>query len=320
MNPSTIRSYEDAATAIGRLDGTAFLAPRGLRELLALRCTVTPSGASRDGMIALLRPDGDEDSPLRTYRAALRTGASHARGGVVPSVELLYDLLGITPPKSSAESGTFAQPTAQSSALMTESAITEFMRDALLRTPPLLKAAMTAGALLASPGDNRVALASLATSLVLCVGGATTDAWITLPLAADSILAQGPGTTTDGSDWLGRAFRALASEARAAERGLADARRQLDADQARVRDAFGRAAYSALDLLDLLANELVITVPDAARTLGQTPPTAGAAVARLADLGIATEITGRARSRAFVYAGLVDALAPAVATTSSGSA
>jgi hypothetical protein len=323
LNPSTIRSYEDAATAIGRLDGTASLAPKGLRELLVLRCALTPSGASRDGMIALLLPDGDEDSPLRTYRAALRTGASHARGGVVPSVELLYDLLGITPPKGSTETGTFAQPTAQptaqSTAQVTESAITDFMRDALLRTPPLLKAVTTAGALLALPGDNRLTLAPLATSLVLCVGGATTDAWITLPLAGDAELAQGPGPA-DWSHWLGRAFRALASEARAAERGLADARGRLDADQVRVRDAFGRAAYSALDLLDLLANDLVITVPDAARALGQTPPTAGAAVARLADLGIAAEITGRARSRAFVYSGLVDALAPAVATTSTGAA
>ncbi|HVT41100.1 MAG TPA: hypothetical protein VHE78_18835 [Gemmatimonadaceae bacterium] len=311
----TIRSYEDAATAIGRLDGTASLAPKGLRELLVLRCIVTPSGASRRGMLALLHPDGDMDSPLRSYAAALRTGAASARGGVVPSLEVLRDLLGSPSPGGAADTIAFLSP----STPVSEAAIIELMRDTPPRPPPLLKAAMTAGALLASSGGSRGSLASLATSLVLCVGGATTDAWLTLPLAGDGVLAQGP-SAPDWNEWLGRAFRALAGEARAAERGLADARRELDIDQARVRDAFGRAAYSALDVLELLANQLVITVPGAARTLGQTPPTAGAAVARLAELGIASEITGRSRSRAFVYAGLVDALAPALAATSTAVA
>src|ERR1700687_1818420 len=96
---ATIRSYEDAATAVGRFDGSASLAPMGLRELLILRCIVTPSGASRDGMIALLRPGADEDSPLHTYESALRTGAAESRGGVIPSVEALHDLLGIPLPR-----------------------------------------------------------------------------------------------------------------------------------------------------------------------------------------------------------------------------
>jgi hypothetical protein len=267
-------------------------------------------------MITLLRPYGDEDSSLRTYGAALRTGAASARGGVVPSVEVLHDLLGIPLPDESAEMTAFgpAAPTIADS-----SGAAELMRDGGPRTPPLLKAAVTAGAILASPGANRTALASLATSLVLCVAGATTDAWVTLPLAGDGVLAQGPATS-DWTEWLARAFRALATEARGAERGLAEARRQLDTDQARVRDAFGRAAYSALDVLGLLATDLVITVPEAARALGLTPPTAGAAVARLEELGIASEITGRARSRAFVYGGLVTALAPGPASASTVAA
>ena len=88
------------------------------------------------------------------------------------------------------------------------------------------------------------------------------------------------------------------------------ARDVIHTDQLRVRDSLGRAAYSALDVLALLSERIVIMVPETARTLGLTPPTAGAAIARLVELGIAREITGNARSRAFVYAELVAALQP----------
>jgi len=147
-------------------------------------------------------------------------------------------------------------------------------------------------------------LAALAVPLLLCVGGATTDAWITLPLAT-AAAADAPTMPT-----LRDLFATLAREARAAERGLVAARELCAADEIRLRDALGRAAYSALDVLALLRQEIVITVPEAARTLGLTPPTAGAAVARLVELGIAREVTGKARSRAFAYEGIVHALRP----------
>ncbi len=140
-------------------------------------------------------------------------------------------------------------------------------------------------------------LGALAVTLVLCVGGATTDAWVTLP-------------STPPNESLRDTFSALAREARAAERGLADAQELFDSDEQRVRESLGRAAYSALDLLGLLREQIVVTVPEAARTLDQTPPTAGAAIARLVELGIAREVTGKARSRAFAYEGIVRALAP----------
>jgi hypothetical protein len=142
-------------------------------------------------------------------------------------------------------------------------------------------------------------LLALAVTLTLCVGGATTDAWLTLPRAA-----------TQADAGLGAIFAALAREARAAERGLAGARELGEHDEQRVRDSLGRAAYSALDVLALLRNDIIITVPETARALGLTPPTAGAAVARLVELGIAKEVTGKARSRAFAYEGIVQALEP----------
>jgi hypothetical protein len=295
-----VRAYEDAATAIGRLDATGRLASAGLQELLVLRCIAAPSGASHTGMIALVRPDGEGDGLLRAYGNALRDGAARARGGALASVSTLHELLRLPLP---------AWPA---------SPIDELLRDTHERTPPVLKAALAALALRAAalgeldetteksePNDpNAARLVALAVTLLLCVGGATTDAWLTLP-------SSGAGNSASHADLsLGGTFAALAREARAAERGLLAARDCIDTDQQRVRDSLGRAAYSALDVLALLGDKIVITVPETARALGLTPPTAGAAVARLVELGIAREVTGKARSRAFAYEGIVRALEP----------
>jgi hypothetical protein len=285
-----LRAYEDAATEIGRLDAAAKLATAGLRELLVLRCVATPAGAGHTGMIALARADGEGDESVRTYDAGLRAGAARARGGALPSVASLHELLCLPLP---------AWPA---------SPVDSLLRDAHERTPPVLKAVLVALAIRAADGTDgtdraveasTTRIASLAVTLVLCVGGATTDSWLTLPP---------PSPTADHS--LRDTFTALAREARAAARGLQAARELCDADEQRVRDSLGRAAYSALDVLALLRDRLVIGVPEAAHALGLTPPTAGAAVARLVELGVAREVTGKARSRAFAYDGVVRALAP----------
>jgi hypothetical protein len=298
-----IRSYEDAATAVGRLDAAARLASSGERELLVLRCMATPVGATAKGMIALARADGEGDPSLLAYAKGVRDGAAKARGGVLPNVALLHELLRLPKPPSITV------------------ALDELLRDTHERTPPILKAALAAGVLrnAARAGANELVsattaaqLTGLAVTLVLCVGGAITDAWLTLPpsQASPLVLPEEAGAAEDPATWLGGTFATLAREARAAERGLALARELAASDELRVRDSLGRAAYSALDVLALLRDELVITVPQAARDLSLTPPTAGAAVARLVELGIAREVTGRARSRAFAYEGLVLALEP----------
>lgn len=281
-----LRAYEDAASAIGRLDASGRLAPPGLRELLVLRCIATPDGAPFEQMIALVHGDGERNDLFRIYAAAVRDGAARARGGALTSVTSLRELLRMPLPEHPG------------------GPLDDLLRDAHERTPPVLKAALVAvelrDARTGSPDEpGAIHLAALAVTLVLCVGGATTDAWLTLP-----------APRTDADLTLRATFAALAREARAAERGLAAAGKLGDADEARVRESLGRAAYSALDVLGLLRERIVITVPETARTLGQTPPTAGAAVARLVELGIAREVTGKARSRAFAYEGIVRALAP----------
>ncbi|MFI5231135.1 MAG: hypothetical protein ACHQSE_01360 [Gemmatimonadales bacterium] len=256
-------------------------------------------------MIALARSGGEGNEPRASFgfARALREGAARSRGGALPSLASLHQLLRLSRPA------------------VTAPEIDELLRDANERTPPVLKAALAALALrVTGPAgsESRAAreppapaehhLAALVIPLLLCVGGATTDAWVTLPLD-DAVATDTPGAAPT----LREIFAALAREARAAERGLLAARDLCAADETRVREAFGRAAYSALDVLALLRQEIVIAVPETARTLDLTPPTAGAAIARLVELGIAHEVTGKARSRAFAYEGMVRALRPSAA-------
>lgn len=275
-----LAAYELAAVAIGRLDAMASRAEPGFRALMVLRCAATATGATHSEMITLVhsgREGASAISPSGHFARALREGAARARGGAVPSIDALHGLLMLPPPP---------EPL---------TAVNELLRDSHDRTPPVLKAALAAQSL---EGD----LARLSVPLVLCAGAATSDAWITLPHGF------APGQS------LNETFTALTREARAAERALGAAHERCASDEKRVRNALGRAAYSALDVLTLLRREIVITIPETARTLGQTAPTAGAAVERLVKLGIAREITGKARLREFAYEGMVAAIAPSASS------
>ena len=298
-----MRAYEQAAIAMGRLDAAGSLATPGLREMLRLRCAAQYIADPMGGMIAQLVPDGERPNDVRAFADALRVGSARARGGTIPSLEMLRGLL----PAASPGHEETSDDSSNAAVVRDELAIDELIGDVHVRSPALLKAVLTAGAILSFLPD-RTALAALATTLVLCVEGATTDAWLTLPLATDSSLLAGPAGVAGWNEWLARAFITLGREAIAAERGLAKAHARLDADRENIRELLGRASYSAIDVLALLADQLVTTIPDAARALGQTSPTTGAAMARLVELGIVREVTGRARSRAFVYAALLDTM------------
>lgn len=274
--------YEAAAIAVGRLDAAASRAEPGFRELLVLRCAATATGTSLPEMIALARAGREAGAPATTshdFARALRDGSARARTGAAPSLDALHSLLMISPP---------VEPIA---------AVEDLLRDSHQRTPPVLKAALVAQALEGS-------VAQLAIPLILCAGGAASDAWLTLP--PGSLRINAAGITLQDT------FASFAREARSSERALGAAHERCAADEKRVRNALGRAAYSALDVLALLRREIVITVPETARTLGVSQPTAGAAVERLVKLGIAREVTGKARLRAFAYEGMVAALAPSV--------
>lgn len=63
----------------------------------------------------------------------------------------------------------------------------------------------------------------------------------------------------------------------------------------------GRASHTARRALAVLHQRLAITMPALADALDCSRPAAGDALDRLTDIGLATEITGRARDRVFAW-------------------
>ncbi|MCY3735976.1 MAG: Fic family protein [Gemmatimonadaceae bacterium] len=107
---------------------------------------------------------------------------------------------------------------------------------------------------------------------------------------------------SDG-DWEGWTGFFLASVREAAEDGVRVAQALhavVGRDQRRTIDS-GRSTVAAIQLLDLLPCNPVVTVPGASRLLGMTAPPTRKAMALLEDLGVLREITGRRRGRAYAY-------------------
>jgi len=81
----------------------------------------------------------------------------------------------------------------------------------------------------------------------------------------------------------------------------------FEADINRVAKA-GRGAASALRVLAALRSRPVLSITHLRDGSGMTFPTASKAMDCLIDLGIAKELTGKARNRVFSYAAYLAAL------------
>jgi Fic family protein len=107
-------------------------------------------------------------------------------------------------------------------------------------------------------------------------------------------------TKGDWEGWLHFYLVGVEAVARQAAHTTQALRTMAEADQQRVAQ-LGRAAGSALRVYDLLRDRIVVSAPRAAEELGLTWPTVNSALQRLVGLGIAGEVTGRARDRLYVY-------------------
>lgn len=110
-----------------------------------------------------------------------------------------------------------------------------------------------------------------------------------------------------GVEWVGRE----AAQITVALRDL------FETDQRRVAK-LGRAAGSALQVFELLRDRIALSIPRAAHELGLTWPTVNSAIKRLEDLGIAREMTGRARDRVYAYDRQLQILTDGPGTPSPG--
>ena len=76
---------------------------------------------------------------------------------------------------------------------------------------------------------------------------------------------------------------------------------QLVAQDRLAVSATGRGAGSALRVHEALAQRIVVDVGVVVEMTGLSAPTVGAALKRLSNLGVASEITGQKRNRLFAY-------------------
>ena len=81
----------------------------------------------------------------------------------------------------------------------------------------------------------------------------------------------------------------------------------VDDDREKIH-RLGRAAASALRVHELAGRRVVLTATGTASQLGLSVPTVNAALARLEEVGILREVTGRKRGRVFLYESYLDLL------------
>ena len=121
---------------------------------------------------------------------------------------------------------------------------------------------------------------------------------------------------TDG-DWEGWTRFYLSCVEQAAEDGVSVAQRihaLTSKDRGRLM-SHRSATVAAIQLLDLLPSNPMVTVPKATRLLGGTAPTARKAVELLEGIGVLRETSGRKRDRIYAYHAYLQAL-----TTEDGRA
>jgi Fic family protein len=107
---------------------------------------------------------------------------------------------------------------------------------------------------------------------------------------------------TEGAweDWLRFFLEGVIEVAGLATQTTRQIVQMVEADRHRIH-SLGRAAGSAQQVHDLLAREVIMTIPFASEKLPLSEPTIASATANLERLGIARELTGRTRGRVFAY-------------------
>jgi len=339
LGGETARLHESAAYALGRLGGASSrLDPDRLLYMYVRKEAVLTSQieGTQSTLTDLLRYENanapgtpiDDVREVAHYVDALSYAAGQIRAGPLPlSLRLLKEAhrrllkegrgatqdpgefrrtqnwVGGTRPGNAA----YVPPPPQE-VLPALSNLEKFIHDAYGPTPALVKAALAHAQFETIhpflDGNGRIG--RLLISLILVADGALPHPFFYISLyfkqnRLDYYEAlQRVRTHGDWEGWL-RFFligvEAVANEATATAEALSDL---FNFDRTKV-EKLGRAAPSALKVYDLLRDRILISSTRVAETLGLTWPTVQAAVERLEQLGIATEVTGKKRDRVYAY-------------------
>jgi Fic family protein len=153
-------------------------------------------------------------------------------------------------------------------------------------------------------GNGRVG--RLLITLLLCHDGVLPEPLLYLSLylkknrAAYYGLLQHVRETGDWESWLDFFLAGVDETARQATDTVSRLLKLFQADRTRIYE-LGRAAGSAPRVHEFMQKQPVVTSARLTRELGLSKPTVNAALALLVEQGVATELTGQARSRIYAY-------------------
>jgi len=338
---------ERANRALGRLDGLSAILPNtGLFVYMYVRKEAVLSSqieGTQSSMSDLLLHELD-DAPgvpvddvieVSNYIAAMEHGLTRMRAGFPLSLRLIREIHGVLLAEDRGADkapGEFRRsqnwiggtrpgtaryvPPPPQELMGCLGPFEKFLHDQPTRTPLLIKAAL-AHAQFESihpflDGNGR--LGRLLITLLLCAEDALSEPILYLSLYfkthRDEYYARLQAIREDAAweEWLRFFLEAVLDVSRQAVDTSRTLLALFDDHRQRLQE-LGRAAGSALRVHEAMQRQPILSVRKAAAIAGMSDPTAAAALARLEELGLACEITGRKRDRLYSYAPYVAILA-----------
>jgi Fic family protein len=333
------RIYEAAVRAVGRLDGVSgTIAPDRMLYMYVRKEAVLSSSieGTQSTLTDLLEYENeavpgtplDDVKEVSRYVAALQHGMTRIRSDELPlSLRLIRELHQVlmAEGRGSAQApGEFRRsqnwvggsapwnarfvPPPPHEMMTALDNFERYLHDEYEHTPPIIKAGLAHAQFETIhpflDGNGRIG--RLLINLLFVVDGVLSQPFFYLSLYLRQKRSeyyetlQRIRTHGDWEGWLRFYLIGVEMVASEAARTTITLRDLFEADQRRVAK-LGRATGSALQVFDLLRDRIALTIPRAATHLGLTWPTVSSAFKRLESLGIAREMTGRARDRVYVY-------------------
>jgi Fic family protein len=346
IDPEISDLLERANRGLGRIDGLITLLPdRSLflyfyvrkEAVLSSQIEGTQSSISE---LLMYENEGGQDAPfddvreVSRYVSALDHGLSRIRSGFPLSLRLIREIHEVLlsdgrgsdkTPGEFRRSQNWVGGTRPGNALYVPpppeevipcmGALEKFLHDDPVRTPTLLKAALTHVQFETIhpflDGNGRVG--RLLITLILCAEEALSEPMLYLSLFLKANrqeyyeLLQRVRTEGDWEAWL-RFF--LNGVIRTAEQATSTAQRILalfESDRERIA-GLGRVAGSVLRVHDFLRRNPLMPAPRITQQLGLSAPTVAMALSRMGELGIVRETSGRKWGRLYAYGAYLDIL------------
>ncbi|MCH7858794.1 MAG: Fic family protein [Candidatus Marinimicrobia bacterium] len=335
-----------ANRAIGRLDGLSDLLPdpslflyHYVRKEALLSSQIEGTQSSFSDLL-LFEKGGfsggplDEVQEVSNYVAAMNHGLARLKEGFPLSLRLMREIHGILlqggrgsdkTPGEFRRSQNWIGGTRPGNALFVPPPpdrvmecmgdLEKFLHNQPGPTPVLIKAALahvqfeTIHPFL----DGNGRLGRLLITFLLCAEGVLTDPLLYLSLYFKAHrstyydLLQTVRLEGKWEEWLMFFFRGVEETATQATETAKSILKLFETDDQRIQSS-GRAAGTAVRVHHLIQKDPLVTMPEAARELGITFPTASRAIKRLQGLGVLAEFTGQERNRIYYYRQYFDIL------------